>query len=437
MSIRTMNKRTGKRTAAVLLAVLMAAAAVLPAAGLAPKAEAATSFKDISKHWAQANILKAAEKGIVSGYSDGTFRPDNAVTRAEFSTMLNKALGNNGTADSLFSDVKETAWYYAQVCKGVSAGYIAGYSDGSFRPNTTITREEAAVMMARIVPTYGYAEDLSKYTDGSSVSKWAQDAMRRIVGKKYLSTYGDNKLHSGDSLTRAQAVTVIISMLDKERIITNNQTVVQDGVSLKSMIFVNRISVGTGVGDGKVTFSDCMILGTLNIEGGGKSPNGVVINDSRVANCLVNRDNEEVRIIVQGDTTVLRMTVAESARLESYNLTGSSFGKGYESVNMTRAADVIVSCDLNLLEIEAEKCDITIKKGTTKRLIAYNSARKLDVTVEAGAGLTTADIYSVGTVFSGKGSVGTMNVHGNGLTYETAPGTLNVDPEVTVLPVKI
>lgn len=438
MKAISLIKRTGIRPAAVLLALAMlAVSTIIPGAGFVPKADAA-SFSDISKHWAQSDILKAAEKGIVSGYSDGTFKPDRAVTRAEFTTMLNKALGNNGTTDSVFSDVANGVWYFDQVCKGVSAGYISGYADGTFKPSNTITRLEASVMLARIVPTYGYADDISKYKDGSSVPNWAQDSMKRIVGKGYLSTYGDNMLHGTDSLTRAQAVRVIMSMLDKEKIISNNQTVVQNNVTLKSMIFVNRISVGTAVGDGKVTLNDCMVLGTLNVEGGGKSPNGVIINDSRIANCLVNRSNQEVRVIAQGDSTVLRLTVGQIARLESYNLTGgSSFGKGFQTVNMTRAADLTVSCDLDLLEIEAEKCDITIAKGTTQRLITYNSARKLDVNVAANATLNTADIYSAGTAFSGTGTVGTMTVHGNGLTYEKAPGTLSVDPEVTVLPVQV
>lgn len=431
-------KRSGKNTSVLLLALAMlAVSAFTPAAGGAMRAEAATTFSDISGHWAQSDILKAAEQGIVSGYSDGTFKPNKAVTRAEFTTMLNKALGNNGTTESVFSDVAENAWYYAQICKGVSAGYISGYSDGTFKPGNTVTRQEAAVMMARIVPTYGYSATLTDYKDGSSIPTWAQDAMKRIVGKGYISTYGDNALHGSDSLTRAQAVKVIMTMLDKEKIISNNQTVVLSGVSLKSMIFVNRISVGTAVGDGTVTMSDCMILGTLNIEGGGKSPNGVIINDSRVANCLVNRDNEEVRVIAQGDSTIINTTISEIARLETYNLSGSTFGKGFQNVNMTRAADVTISCDVGLIEVEAEKCDITIRKGTTQRLISYSSARKLDVTVEAGAALETADVYSTGTAFSGSGTVGTLNVYGNGLTYETAPQSLNVDPAVTSLPVKV
>lgn len=438
MKAISLSKRLRMRPAAVLLALAMLfVPAAVPAAGFVQTADAAVSFSDISKHWAQSDILKAAEQGIVSGYSDGTFKPDKAVTRAEFTTMLNKALGNNGTTDSVFSDVANGAWYYAQVCKGVSAGYISGYSDGTFKPNSTITRQEAAIMMARIVPTYGYAANLGDYSDGASVPNWAQDAMKRIVGKGYLSTYNDNKLHGSDSLTRAQAVRVIMTMLGKEKIITNNQTVVQSNVTLKSMIFVNRISVGTGVADGKLTMNDCMILGTLNIEGGGKTPNGVVLNDTRVANCLVNRDNEEVRIIAQGDSTVINTVVSEIARLETYNITGSTFGKGFQNVSMTRAADVIISCDVEFLGIEAEKCDISIMKGTTKRLISYASARKLDVSVAQPAVVELADVYSQGTTFTGPGSVAVMNVFGNGLTYETAPGSLTVDPKVTVLPAQI
>lgn len=429
-------KEIGKRLPVIALAALLGVCGMaVPGAGSAARVSAASAFSDVSGHWAAPYIEKAAEKGIVSGYTDGTFQPDRSVTRAEFITMMNAALGNNGTAHSVFSDVGNSQWYYDNVCKAVAAGYINGYDDGTFGAERIILRQEAAVMMGRIVPTHGYSMDVANFYDGSDVPDWAKDAVQRIVGKEYMGTYGDNCLHPQDVLTRAQAVKIIISMTENEKIISNNQTVVQSGVVLSNMIFSNRISVGSGVTDGILTMNDCVILGTLNVEGGGTDDNGVILSNTRVANCLVRRDGEMVRISAQGESTVLNTQVDELARLETSGLSGTgSFGQGFQNVDMTRAAELTLAADLALLEIEGAKCDVDMVRGTVGNLIVYSDARKLDIVMEKGTAVTTADIYAQGAAITGKGKIETLNVYADGLTYETEPDTVSTDLTVTVKP---
>jgi len=129
-----------------MTSVLCAAAILMgtASAGLGSGAVAygASVPKDVQNHWAKSFVVTAIEKKIVSGYDDGTFRPDKAVTRAEFSHMLNAALGNSVTTNISFSDVKSSDWYYSAVQKAVAAGYVSGYDNGSFKPGTAINRQE-------------------------------------------------------------------------------------------------------------------------------------------------------------------------------------------------------------------------------------------------------------------------------------------------------
>ncbi|MCI8631743.1 MAG: S-layer homology domain-containing protein, partial [Firmicutes bacterium] len=83
----------------------------------------AASFSDINNHWAKDYILDAANKNIISGYPDGTFLPDKPVTRAEFTKMVNNALGNNATSSVTFTDVPAAEWYHNEISKAVAAGY--------------------------------------------------------------------------------------------------------------------------------------------------------------------------------------------------------------------------------------------------------------------------------------------------------------------------
>ena len=104
----------------LLLSLTLALVLITPSFAVPTVARAAT-FKDINKHWAQAYIEKAVAKGLVKGFSDGTFKPDKPVTRAEFTAMANRMLGNTGYETLRFSDVSRTEWYYNDVAKALAA----------------------------------------------------------------------------------------------------------------------------------------------------------------------------------------------------------------------------------------------------------------------------------------------------------------------------
>lgn len=108
--------------------------------------QANPKLSDISKHWANQFI----SSGYVNGYEDGTFRPDNSITRAEFVKLVNKYFGFNNKEDIKFSDINTNDWYYNDICIASKAGYINGYEDKTFKPNKTITREEVAKILISI-----------------------------------------------------------------------------------------------------------------------------------------------------------------------------------------------------------------------------------------------------------------------------------------------
>jgi len=125
---------TAKKILACFLAVILA----IPLISI-PTTVYGANFNDIRGHWAESYINKAVSAGFVKGYPDGTYHPDDAVTRAEFTSMVNKALGNTGTTSVNFTDVPYNEWYYNDVAKGVSASFVGGYDNNTFRPNTAVT----------------------------------------------------------------------------------------------------------------------------------------------------------------------------------------------------------------------------------------------------------------------------------------------------------
>lgn len=118
-----MNKRLCKAFALLLIFTLIIAQC---------SAAFAAAYSDISGHWAESVIEKWSSAGIINGYSDGSFRPDDNITRAELAKIIASAAELSGDSAAEFTDVTEADWYYGDAMKCAAGGVINGYEDGSF-----------------------------------------------------------------------------------------------------------------------------------------------------------------------------------------------------------------------------------------------------------------------------------------------------------------
>ena len=144
----------------------------LTAAMIVPSVPAMAAPSDIAGHWAESVITQWQSKGLIQGYEDGTFKPGNTITRAEFVTLMNNAKGFWSEGSINFSDVKNGSWFYSAVARAVAAGYVKGYSDGSFKPGNTITRAEVTTIVNRMLDRSAdeayvdrHADELEQFTD--------------------------------------------------------------------------------------------------------------------------------------------------------------------------------------------------------------------------------------------------------------------------------
>lgn len=172
-----------------------------------------TSFNDTANHWGSDTVGTAVKLGVVDGYSDGTFRPDATVTRAEFVAMMARAFGL--TAGSASTDFKDTSAHWA-------AGYIAtlaekdivnGYEDGSFKPNATISRAEMVTIISRVLNLEVLATGTpSSFTDVSS-NYWAAQAIQQASSANLVQGMSASTFVPQNHATRAEALTIIIRAL--------------------------------------------------------------------------------------------------------------------------------------------------------------------------------------------------------------------------------
>lgn len=176
------------------------------------------TFIDVAAgHWCAQAAEKLAENGILSGMGDGSFLPDRAVTRAEFSKML--LLGLYGEIDAAepcgFADVAETDWFYDVVSTCKAKGLVTGDASGLFHPNNTISRQDMAVMLARGLADVGYAgtEQGMNFTDETDIADYAKEAVAKLVGCGVLSGMSDGSFKPMESCSRAQAAKALYETL--------------------------------------------------------------------------------------------------------------------------------------------------------------------------------------------------------------------------------
>src|SRR5690606_26604885 len=126
------------------------------------------SLTDINGHWAETNIKKLVESGAIHGYPDGSFKPTNSITRAEFATVLVKALGLKVESGKLFADT-QNHWAKDFISTAAASGIVLGYDASTFGANDRITREQMAVMIANAVKLDASTNGLN-FVDSNSIS---------------------------------------------------------------------------------------------------------------------------------------------------------------------------------------------------------------------------------------------------------------------------
>lgn len=198
------------------LALLLAIGVGIPTGGYAndstnmqSKTSLSSSLSDVKGHWAEQTITGYIYNNVVQGYPDGTFKPDSSITRAELVTIINKLFGFQQASSELsFSDVTTNDWFFKDVATAQNAKYISGYADNTFRADNQITREETAVLISNIL-SLKKSSSANSFTDTNNSPEWSKSAIDSVIDAKIMNGYESNIFRPTSNLTRAEALTVL------------------------------------------------------------------------------------------------------------------------------------------------------------------------------------------------------------------------------------
>jgi len=178
-------------------------------------------FSDLGQFyaWAEPAILALAEDGVINGVAPGKFAPEKTLTRAEFAKILTIALDEEPEDKfyGRFKDVSENSWYAPFIEKVAELGFITGYDDGTFRPEGTVNRQELVVMVIRAMGLREEAKEKAAsltYRDQEKIPAWAEDSVALAAEKGLLDNIAVGYFNGTKSVSRAEAAVVVWRMLE-------------------------------------------------------------------------------------------------------------------------------------------------------------------------------------------------------------------------------
>ncbi|MGF7035137.1 spore germination protein YaaH [Paenibacillus mucilaginosus] len=169
-------------------------------------------FADTEGHWAVEEILAAADKGWMNGMTSGSFAPDASLTRAQAAAILVRALdlkAEEGIPAAGFTDVAASHWAYQDISTARSAGLIDGVGGGRFDPEAPLTREQLSAMLVRALDLKASSSAALPIFQDVAASRWSSEAIRTLAGYGIVSGYPDGTFRAAQPTTRAQMAVLL------------------------------------------------------------------------------------------------------------------------------------------------------------------------------------------------------------------------------------
>lgn len=377
----------------------------------------------ISGHWAETQIKEWANIGYISGYPDGTFLPDNSITRAEFLTLVNKIFKFENKTNINFIDVRPDYWAYSEIQKGISAGYVSGDKNGTLRPDDFITRQEAAVIINKLLDNTEITDNKPNFKDAYDIDEWAKNSVDIVYEYGILSGFPNGTYRPKKYMTRAEAVSALKRLTETK----GTEDIGKNEYILREEQMKDKII------DGDLIITDDM--DTVNLEGVTVKGNVYVKggNVIHTENCNINKlitDGEDFTFEADENTTVDKT---------EFNSCGKISGEGFDEVIIDDVCndEIIIDGDIKNV-VHNAKTDIFIgKNADIENFKVTENAESSHIKFEKGSKVKNAEIYGRIKIV-GEGEIGTMEVYTSGVESSIRPDDVTTaegaeDPHYTEL----
>ncbi|MEK4850046.1 carbohydrate binding domain-containing protein [Paenibacillus sp. FSL H7-0756] len=372
------------------------------------------AFTDVKEgSWAAQAVMRWSRSGVISGYGDGSFRPEQQVTRAEFTAIVNRIFGYKDMAAVLPADVPAGAWYKNDIAKAVAAGYLLADADQRIEPAAPLKRGEAVLALQRILRLETERQAKGMYSDLAGAGSAVSAAADAFTAAGYMQGYAGGLFKPDGRITRAELAKLADSLVPELRSaagevklgkVKGNVVLSHEDITLSDSIIEGNLYLTEGIGEGELRLEGVQVKGTTYIRGGGE--HSVSLVNSTLGPVQVAKPKGSVRIVASGTTTTGTVYLDSGAILEEGALTGEGFANvvlpaGERAVTLIGNYGVVSTADAaggNLTLSLSGKLSKLIW-GTPGKLVLMNQAQVAELLLTAGAR---------GTTITGSGSFGTV-----------------------------
>lgn len=395
----------------------------------------ALALNNMKGHWAEAEINEWITKGLISGYEDGTFKPDNPITRAEFICLINRSFAFSEISENPYRDVSAKDWFYVDILKAEAAGYIGGYSDKSIHPNNSITRQEVAAIISKLLKLQPLNQQLSPLTDAAVIPEWSKGAIGSVIDKGYMRGYVDGTFKPHQNITRAEAIVTLNRVkADKntimyseagifgpesgKEIIAGDVIISASNVTLQNLVVEGNLTISESVGDGEVTLKGITVKGDTFVKGGGE--NSIHFEDSVLVNVYVNKMDGSVRVVASGKTIVTQIKLETPAIVEQVDGDTAAFKMVTLEEALPANSRVTLIGDFETVEVKATTLAVEIPRGSIQDLNVSEKAKNSTIKLAKEAKVVSLVIDAV-IKFIGEGQIENATIYVNGVSFEHKP----------------
>lgn len=381
-----------------------------------------------SGHWADEALAKWKEAQVLTGYEDGGLQPDRLISRAELAALLQRIFGLQQQGGfSSFADVGQDDWYTGAVAAAKRTGIINGYGDGTFRPDETVSREDAAVMLARafrLVAASGGGTAPLGFTDAGELAAYSRDIVGTLVSAGILSGYEDGSFRPGQGISRGETAELLSRIggtlyykagdYDTEESL-KNAVVNTGGVVLRNKKLAGNLYMAEGIGKGGAALESSRVEGTLFLQGGGQ---GIRLAESDISRIVLDASPYPARLVLDRGTAVQQIELDHPATVEL-----SETARAVELKLGKNATGTVISGNGKIAKVTVAEEGITVNGQPLKpdEQWAWSGSAGLEKPAAGGAGNSSSG--SGGTGGSGGGENSSwLPVVGQGVI----PGTVKL-----------
>ena len=421
--------RTSKRDR--LLSGILCLALVLgllPAAGLVQTVRAA--------HWAEPYGRQLVEWGVMNPSSD--LRLGDRVTRAEFVAMCNRTFGYKKLGGMPFTDVPSSAWYAQDIDIAYNAGYFNGTASNRAAPNDPLTREQAAVLLARNMMLQETVGESMGFTDSRDLSEWSRGLIGAAVAEGMISGYTDGSYRPFSNITRGEVAAMLVRAIGNPinsagshemGSVYGNVTISSSNATLRNTIILGNLYVTGGVDLGNVLLENVTVLGRIVVSGGGVSnaaQSSVILRNVAADELVVDSmAGQFVTVSAYGINNIPLTYVRTDAYLED----SSTSGYGLSHIELVGENGTLLQLSGSIKEVvnKTPFSDLQLVRGTAEKITVDEYARGSRLLIDINTRVDELNL-DVATRVTGEGDIVNLNIGASGSEVDILPEHVEIRP---------